>query len=636
MTVERIKNWTPPMGSYMEKITDWVQRHYQDHTEESSARIADFTNEISITDLNDLANTSLADPDADRMVFWDDSDGQYEFLTPGSGFEINTNILNLDKFVDARRYASFATAISTIGATETTLVIPSQIAVTDNATVPATLQLKFLRGGSLNISNTKVVTINGHVDAGPYQIFEGAGSVSFGAGSVKEAYPEWWGADNSGATSSTSAFNATLASGCLKPALQPGASYKIKDVALPQVSGFHLKGNWATIIPDTDAATCFTATITANIQHYVIEKMFVAGDVTDFIKITQSGASGYMGYWHFQDIHAVSGEGSSLVKLIIDNAANPECLYVLRMSSFTPALFDHILYLTQTDGSNSFGSVICEDLFLNQGSSVGQSVIYSDIATEAVFRGRFNTIFGSRGNVINLNAGSSQFSNIFIEVSENDCVLMTGTFTSCRVDGLFLLNYGEFTGDKIFVGSMLNTTVQNVVHWRTWESLGTDITVNLDATSRDNYWNDLRDYFTGDNRHWESVADLGTNNTFNEMYGGWTPVDASGASLALTVEGQSAFTKKDNMIWASCRITYPTTADGNSAVIGGLVHTIANNLGNCGGGTVTLSDLGTAITVLPLQNTKTLGFYKIGGAAYTNAELSEKLIIFSVQYQVAQ
>jgi len=45
--------------------------------------------------LDDLANTSLPDPNADRIVFWDDSDGQYEFLVPNTGLAISGNNLNV-------------------------------------------------------------------------------------------------------------------------------------------------------------------------------------------------------------------------------------------------------------------------------------------------------------------------------------------------------------------------------------------------------------------------------------------------------------------------------------------------------------------------------------------------------------
>lgn len=46
--------------------------------------------------LNDLANTSLADPGADQIVFWDDSDGQYEFISTLTGLTITNNTLAVD------------------------------------------------------------------------------------------------------------------------------------------------------------------------------------------------------------------------------------------------------------------------------------------------------------------------------------------------------------------------------------------------------------------------------------------------------------------------------------------------------------------------------------------------------------
>ena len=75
-------------------------------------------------------------------------------------------------------YASFSDAIDAISTDEKTLLIAEQEAVTDDKTVLATTSLRFVRGGSLNISNTKTVTINGSVDAGRFVIFEGAGTVA--------------------------------------------------------------------------------------------------------------------------------------------------------------------------------------------------------------------------------------------------------------------------------------------------------------------------------------------------------------------------------------------------------------------------------------------------------------------------
>ena len=45
------------------------------------------------TKLDNLEETSLSDPGADRVVFWDDSDTAFEFLTIGTGLTITTNDL---------------------------------------------------------------------------------------------------------------------------------------------------------------------------------------------------------------------------------------------------------------------------------------------------------------------------------------------------------------------------------------------------------------------------------------------------------------------------------------------------------------------------------------------------------------
>lgn len=57
---------------------------------------------------------------------------------------------------------------------------------------PSDRKLKVEKGGS--IGNTTQFTINAPFEAGAYQVFTGTGTVSFGAGAIHEAYPEWWGA----------------------------------------------------------------------------------------------------------------------------------------------------------------------------------------------------------------------------------------------------------------------------------------------------------------------------------------------------------------------------------------------------------------------------------------------------------
>lgn len=175
MTVERISNYPYPENiTSIEEIGKYLQRLWGALQESQSERIEDF-------DQLKLDNV----PWVDVRVY----------------------------AKNAKKQDGLANAISIISTTETTLLIPNQQDVTADATVPSTMTLKFTQGGSLNISGTKTVTINGHVEAGLFQIFEGDGTVSFGAGSVKEVYPEWWGENTTpGTTDMTAEINSAKAS----------------------------------------------------------------------------------------------------------------------------------------------------------------------------------------------------------------------------------------------------------------------------------------------------------------------------------------------------------------------------------------------------------------------------------------
>ena len=111
---------------------------------------------------------------------------------------------------NAKPYDTLSTAINVMGSNDGTLIVSGQEDVTDDLTVPANVTVEFPQGGSLNISSGKTVTFNGHVDAGLYQIFEGAGTVSLGAGSVEGVYPQWWGAVADGVTDDTAAIQAAI------------------------------------------------------------------------------------------------------------------------------------------------------------------------------------------------------------------------------------------------------------------------------------------------------------------------------------------------------------------------------------------------------------------------------------------
>lgn len=111
---------------------------------------------------------------------------------------------------DSRADTDLATAVAAIGATETSLLISDSQAVTADLTIPSTLELVFLRGGELNISATKTVTINGQINSGRFKIFTGSGAVAFGAGLFHTVFPEWWGALADDSTDNTTAIQAAM------------------------------------------------------------------------------------------------------------------------------------------------------------------------------------------------------------------------------------------------------------------------------------------------------------------------------------------------------------------------------------------------------------------------------------------
>jgi hypothetical protein len=107
----------------------------------------------------------------------------------------------------------------------------------------------------------------------------------------------------------------------------------------------------------------------------------------------------------------------------------------------------------------------------------------------------------------------------------------------------------------------------------------------------------------------------------------WTPTDGSGAGLALTsVSG--TWTKVGRLVTAAFTVTYPATADGSAAIIGGLPFAVASSSGYGGHLTYTNS---SAYYSLQATGT-TLIFRKTDGTAPLNSALSTKIFSSVVHY----
>lgn len=118
-------------------------------------------------------------------------------------------------YVVARDYGSDRAALEAVDAVAAAagkeLLITATFPIDDDVTLAAP-KVSVQPGVPFAISTTKTLTINGNLNAGPYQIFSctGTGKVVFGTGSVEAVYPEWWGVSSSAMLAFQAAVNTGL------------------------------------------------------------------------------------------------------------------------------------------------------------------------------------------------------------------------------------------------------------------------------------------------------------------------------------------------------------------------------------------------------------------------------------------
>jgi hypothetical protein len=130
-----------------------------------------------------------------------------------------------------------------------------------------------------------------------------------------------------------------------------------------------------------------------------------------------------------------------------------------------------------------------------------------------------------------------------------------------------------------------------------------------------------------------TIAFTGTNAAALSDYasGTWTPVDASGDGLSLTVSS-ATYIKIGRIVTFQADITYPATASSNNALISGL----PTKVGNYTTGSFVSFNLGEALTVLAIPNGAANGliqFYNSQtGVVAVNSNLTLGRVLFSVTY----
>jgi len=99
---------------------------------------------------------------------------------------------------------------------------------------------------------------------------------------------------------------------------------------------------------------------------------------------------------------------------------------------------------------------------------------------------------------------------------------------------------------------------------------------------------------------------------------GWAPTDASGAGL-IFASVSANYQRSGNLVFLYGSITYPATADGSSAAVGGLPVTVGTPAyaKQC---SVTISTVAALIYLIPTGNS--MFFAGVSGANITNAQMS--------------
>lgn len=119
-----------------------------------------------------------------------------------------------------------------------------------------------------------------------------------------------------------------------------------------------------------------------------------------------------------------------------------------------------------------------------------------------------------------------------------------------------------------------------------------------------------------------------TLSTYN--IGTWTPIDASGASLSFT-SASGVYTQIGNMVIASCTFTYPSTANGSPAIVGGL-PVVTGSTNEKMGGTVVKTTVATLAHATTLKTNTAFSLFTTAGAGVLNSAMSLSTNTFQLIY----
>lgn len=182
--------------------------------------------------------------------------------------------------------------------------------------------------------------------------------------------------------------------------------------------------------------------------------------------------------------------------------------------------------------------------------------------------------------------------------------------------GVFLINS---TGQPVVSGTVISSTVFNA------------LTADLATGLTDCVTKDGQSTTTAVIPFANGISIGGGATLSNYTQNNWVPVDASGASLVLTVI-RATYVRIGSLYFCDLDVTYPVTADVTAAKIGGLPGTWINASGV--GGTFAAYN-GAVLVGAPIKNTATFTMVSSTGTTIKNSDLSgstlsTQFVIFTV------
>ena len=125
-------------------------------------------------------------------------------------------------------YTALNAIKTTVGSSETHMIIDRAYAVGTNLTLPSNLAIVFARGGKFTVGSGVTLTLDGPIEAGPWQIFDGDGAIDFDTGVQSRFRPEWWGAVGDASANNATPTDDTAALQAMLDATPRGSDYIIE------------------------------------------------------------------------------------------------------------------------------------------------------------------------------------------------------------------------------------------------------------------------------------------------------------------------------------------------------------------------------------------------------------------------